>query len=361
MNVYTVADTEGVAGVVFYEHRHDDTTMLDCELLRRNSFKTACAGPSSGSRPFLRTGSPVRVPCRLRTATQTRAGRLVRFCLSLCFCGGLACCRELQTFQGARLIDDPSNDGDSFLVAVAGKRVRVRLYYVDCPETNVSSDSDARRVREQRRYFGLGGPEHIVRYGQEAARFTARVLAQPFTVHTAFANALGRSAEGRVYGFVTTADGADLGTLLVREGLARARGVGRATPDGVNRDEMKQRLADVEVSAVLRRAGVWSDSVSERIAELRATQRREEAELRQVQKLVQQQTEQAVAGKRVDLNTCTLQDLEGLPGVGATLARRIVTGRPYSSVDDLLKVKRLGAKLLERLKPMVTVGGGGEP
>ena len=36
MNVYIVADVEGVAGVVFYEHRHLQMSMLNYEVLHRN-------------------------------------------------------------------------------------------------------------------------------------------------------------------------------------------------------------------------------------------------------------------------------------------------------------------------------------
>jgi len=62
---------------------------------------------------------------------------------------------DLQMFSNARLVNDPANDGDSFIVEAGGKSFRVRLYFVDCPETSIAFTSDARRVREQTRYFGL--------------------------------------------------------------------------------------------------------------------------------------------------------------------------------------------------------------
>ena len=105
------------------------------------------------------------------------------------------------------------------------------------------------------------------------------ILSLHAAVHTAFASALGRSSNGRVYGFITTADGDDLADLLVKKGFARTRGIGRKTPDGVSRDEMIERLRDLEVSSILRRVGIWAESDSDRIVELRAKQRSEEIEL----------------------------------------------------------------------------------
>jgi competence protein ComEA len=63
------------------------------------------------------------------------------------------------------------------------------------------------------------------------------------------------------------------------------------------------------------------------------------------------------AAALVDINTADQKTLESLPGVGPATAKAIVEGRPYKSVDDLSKVKGLGASKLEKIKPLVTVGG----
>ena len=66
---------------------------------------------------------------------------------------------------------------------------RVRLYFVDCPETAVEEDADAKRAREQVRYFGLKDPKLVIQYGVEAKKFVEQALSKPFRVDTAFAAA----------------------------------------------------------------------------------------------------------------------------------------------------------------------------
>jgi DNA uptake protein ComE-like DNA-binding protein len=61
-------------------------------------------------------------------------------------------------------------------------------------------------------------------------------------------------------------------------------------------------------------------------------------------------------GAKVDLNTATQAQLEALPGVGAATAKKIIAGRPYSSVGDLSKAG-IQAKTINSITPMVTVGG----
>ncbi|NOX64107.1 MAG: ComEA family DNA-binding protein [Chloroflexi bacterium] len=61
-------------------------------------------------------------------------------------------------------------------------------------------------------------------------------------------------------------------------------------------------------------------------------------------------------GKRIDLNRATAAELETLSGVGPKTAAAIIEGRPYATVDDLLRVKGIGPATLEKLRPHVTVG-----
>ena len=57
----------------------------------------------------------------------------------------------------------------------------------------------------------------------------------------------------------------------------------------------------------------------------------------------------------VNLNSATEKDLEELPGIGPASAKKIIAGRPYSSVADLSKAG-IPAKTIEKITPLVTVG-----
>lgn len=65
------------------------------------------------------------------------------------------------------------------------------------------------------------------------------------------------------------------------------------------------------------------------------------------------------AAAPVDLNTADVAGLDALPGIGPVLAQRIIDFRtengPFRSVDDLGEVSGIGDRVLERLRPLVTV------
>lgn len=68
-------------------------------------------------------------------------------------------------------------------------------------------------------------------------------------------------------------------------------------------------------------------------------------------------TQAAVA--TVNLNSASVAELQGLPGIGKVTAEKIVAYRSekgkFKSVDDLLKVKGVGKKSLDKIRPLVSV------
>jgi competence protein ComEA len=238
----------------------------------------------------------------------------------------------LSTLSNVQFVTAASYDGDSFHARSGPTQLVVRLYAVDCPESSASSLTLS-RVREQMRYFGHTNPALTVTYGAKAAAFTRRTLARPFTLHTVFASALGSSQGGRVYAFVTTADGDDLGALLVQNGLARVRGLCRPAPDGASSEELADRLADAEVAAILARRGVWSVSDPDVLVVLRAAERAEAQTLAALHQAIRD------AAPPVNVNAASVEELQKLRGVGVKRAELIVRHRPYKSLDDLVAVK----------------------
>lgn len=256
--------------------------------------------------------------------------------------------QELQKFEGCRMLDSDWADGDSFPVALSdGKEIVLRLYYIDCNETSATTETDQRRVRGQSSYFGIDDHQVTLASGRRAAEEVRKLLADPFTVHTAFAAAPGRSAKPRTYGFVTLSDGRDLGAVLVGEGLARSFGLRRGTPDGRTTDAAEAQMDDLELGAAIARRGIWAETDAERLISLREAQRVEEREL--------QEAFGTSEGEPIDPNTASVDKIMLLPGVGEVLAERIVEGRPYRTVEDLRRVPGIGEKVFARLKDSLQI------
>ena len=286
------------------------------------------------------------------------AGRLAVMLALLA--GAPAWSEELAAIEGCRLVPADWADGDSFRIRTAtGEEHTIRLYGVDCLEHHVSGETDARRLRSQRRYFGItearpeaaASVEFAKQLAAQATAETRSVLAKPFTVHTSFADGRGDGRFQRIYAFVFDSQGRDLGAHLVSKGLARAYGVARATRAGESGNDYRERLADLQLQAAKRGLGIWAHTDWDKLPIERRLEREEDRELRSAIDGAAPPPE----GFMLDPNTASRDDLMRLPGVGETLANRIIEHRPYQRVVDLLEVEGIGPARFRELKAMLRI------
>ena len=171
--------------------------------------------------------------------------------------------KKWREYTGCRVIPNASNDGDSFHVKagnIKSKTYLFRLYFTDTPESETSLPE---RLQVQADYFGIADPRDVVKVGKEAVKFTEKFLEDGnFTVYSRLSDALGRSDKDRDYAMVMNAAGLDLGTELVRNGLARVYGSGTdlSELDRYNRSEDAwwRRLRQAELEAKKEKRGAWA-------------------------------------------------------------------------------------------------------
>jgi competence protein ComEA len=60
-------------------------------------------------------------------------------------------------------------------------------------------------------------------------------------------------------------------------------------------------------------------------------------------------------GQKVNLNTATKEELDALPEIGPVKAQAIIDGRPYKTVEDVMKVKGIKEGTFNKIKDSITV------
>ena len=311
---------------------------------------------------------------------------------------------DWQTIRNCRLIDNESNDGDSFHVKADREERIFRLYFVDTPEANADDSRVQDRIATQAAEFGISEKESV-EIGKKASAFTRAVLSRPFKATTCGKDAMGGSRLPRSYAFIETADGEDLGEMLVSRGLARSFGQVDAPP-GKSVSALRSTYDRLEAKARRERLGAWGDGAATPTMELSSGSAKENSQpaptrrlpsaspqtdpriaedvsadivaaaLSSVTSAIGQGSERvesvaaaeeerapssvpaplqaAARSTKVSLNNATQAELEALPEIGPKVASDIIAGRPYASVEDIDRVQGIGPKKMEAIRPLLT-------
>lgn len=60
-------------------------------------------------------------------------------------------------------------------------------------------------------------------------------------------------------------------------------------------------------------------------------------------------------GKKIDINQAAIDELVTIKGIGTQLAKRIIEGRPYENMNDLVRVSGINEVKLASLLPNLTL------
>ena len=145
-----------------------------------------------------------------------------------------------KVFENCTLMENASNDGDSFHVKYNAREYIFRLYWVDAPETDARYPD---RNADQAVDMNISMDE-VVKLGKDAGKFAAEQLKEPFTVYTTYQDARGASDLKRYYAMVETKQGF-LSQILLENGYARLKGYQPDPPGPLSRRTYYMRLSGI--------------------------------------------------------------------------------------------------------------------
>ncbi|MDD3275712.1 MAG: hypothetical protein PHP93_01535 [Kiritimatiellales bacterium] len=159
---------------------------------------------------------------------------------------------EWIVLENCRLVENQSNDGDSFVVECSTPyrgetQNRFRLYFVDTAETDSNSDFKRERLKEQAAYWESDNPDVALKMGLRAEQTVKKWMRSSFSVYTQGEYAPSMGAP-RYYALVQIG-GRWLDELLAEEGLVRIYGDGTDLPDGTSADNHWRKLHELERAA----------------------------------------------------------------------------------------------------------------
>ncbi len=174
-----------------------------------------------------------------------------------------------------------------------------------------------------------------------------------------------------------------LGIVLIIGGIF-ASGLNQAKPKEFPKESLiqAQKMISVDVSGAVNKSGVFKLSADSRIEDAikaaggfseSANQEYISKYLNMAQKLsdgtkvyVPLEGEQVsgpqsgtVAGTstqaKININTASQLEIEALPGIGSGYASKIISGRPYQTIEDLFNKKVVGKAVFEKIKDQIVV------
>lgn len=262
-----------------------------------------------------------------------------------------------ETYQNCQLLANASNDGDSFHVRAAGHEYIFRLYFVDTPET---ANEFPARVSDQARYFHLTVPQTL-QVGIEAARYTRQKLSRPFTIITCKRGARGQSHLPRYFAVVQIGK-ENLAENLVANGLARVYGMTARAPMLKSPAAEKSQLLQLEANARSQKLGAWGVSAGRLGERVRTAASSTPASGKDSfdaffhphatpAPTASVGARMSLPDEKLDVNTASAQALRNLPGIGVVTAKRIIAARPFKSAAELQRVRGIGPRKYEVLRP----------